>query len=65
MAGHAEILAAREAGDAQRAVEATRDHILGAHRLMMPADYRAIAGSALDVALTLAGGTKPASDERS
>ncbi|XVQ06943.1 GntR family transcriptional regulator [Spirillospora sp. CA-255316] len=52
---HEEILTACENRDAEAAAATTRDHILTAHRLMMPDDYRIEAGSMLATVLATAG----------
>jgi GntR family transcriptional regulator, rspAB operon transcriptional repressor len=54
-ADHARILAAVAARDVEETVAATRDHILGALLLMMPAGFAVADGSALDVALRASG----------
>ncbi|MEU6412904.1 GntR family transcriptional regulator [Microbispora sp. NPDC046933] len=51
---HEEILAACENRDIEVAAATTRDHILAAHRLMMPDDYRIEAGSMLAAVLATA-----------
>jgi len=52
---HAAILAACRSGDVEAAVSATRDHILGALRMMMSEDYEITPGSALEIALVASG----------
>ena len=52
---HAAILAACAASDVEAAVAATRDHIFGALRLMLPQGYRVAPGSALEIALAASG----------
>jgi DNA-binding GntR family transcriptional regulator len=55
LADHAAILAACSSGDVEAAVAATRDHILGALRMMMPEGYETTPGSALEIALVASG----------
>lgn len=57
---HARILAALAARDVEEAVTATRDHILGALVIMMPAGFEVTAGSTLDLALRASGSGGPA-----
>jgi DNA-binding GntR family transcriptional regulator len=52
---HARILAALAARDVEEAVAATRDHILGALVMMMPAGFEVTPGSTLDLALRASG----------
>jgi len=52
---HAAILAACRAGDVEAVVTATRDHIVGAFRLMLPA-HEVAPGSALAIAMATSGG---------
>jgi DNA-binding GntR family transcriptional regulator len=59
---HAAILAACSSGDVEAAAAATRDHIFGALRLMMPEGHEVAPGSALEIALVASGwsSTEPA-----
>ncbi|WP_052336286.1 GntR family transcriptional regulator [Nocardioides alkalitolerans] len=55
LADHAAILEACVAGDVEAAVAATREHVVGTFRMMVPDDFEVTPGSVLDVVLRDAG----------
>jgi GntR family transcriptional regulator, rspAB operon transcriptional repressor len=57
---HARILEACGRGDVEEAIAATRDHILGAHLMMMPAGDEVPRNSTLEAALAGSGWPRPA-----
>ncbi|GAA2219626.1 GntR family transcriptional regulator [Nonomuraea monospora] len=59
---HEKILAACENRDVETAAATTRDHILAAHRMMMPDGYRIESGSMLATVLATAGLDQPGAD---